>query len=79
MPVQRYEAGISPYGLFQMAGNVGEWVADWYGGNYYESSPLRNPAGPECRIISSVAWRVVVGLAEVSSHLWAIQTASGDS
>lgn len=59
MPVQRYEAGLSPYGLFQMAGNVGEWVADWYGGNYYESSPLRNPAGPDVgsfRVLRGGSW-----------------------
>lgn len=47
MPVQAYEAGKSPYGLHQMAGNVWEWVSDWYGGNYYERSPERNPTGPE--------------------------------
>jgi formylglycine-generating enzyme required for sulfatase activity len=47
MPVQAYESGKSPYGLHQMAGNVGEWVSDWYSANYYERSPETNPSGPE--------------------------------
>ncbi len=44
-PVGSYPAGASPYGALDMAGNIWEWVADWYDANYYASSPVQNPAG----------------------------------
>ena len=39
-------SGASPYGAQDMAGNVLEWVRDWWDADYYEISPLDNPTGP---------------------------------
>jgi len=41
-----YPAGASPYGALDMAGNVFEWVNDWFDSGYYSSSPGSNPPGP---------------------------------
>jgi iron(II)-dependent oxidoreductase len=38
--------GRSPYGARHMAGNIAEWVEDWYGADYYTRMPERNPSGP---------------------------------
>lgn len=44
--VDSYEEGKSPYGLHHMAGNIAEWVQDWFGFDYYAYMPERNPPGP---------------------------------
>lgn len=43
-PVKQYEP--NGYGLYDVAGNVWEWVEDWYDANYYRTSPSKNPTGP---------------------------------
>ena len=45
-PVGSFVSDVSPYGVYDMAGNVFEWCADWYDASYYSTSPAANPAGP---------------------------------
>ncbi len=45
-PVDSYPEGASGYGAYNMAGNVFEWVADWYEPKYYKESVALNPQGP---------------------------------
>lgn len=44
--VGSYPSGASQYGALDMAGNVWEWVNDWYASTYYQGLPYDNPTGP---------------------------------
>jgi formylglycine-generating enzyme required for sulfatase activity len=57
--VGSYSAGVSPYGIYDMAGNVWEWVQDWYAAGYYQQGPARNPKGPDSgvgRFVRGGSW-----------------------
>ena len=62
-PVGSYESGKSLYGLYDMAGNVWEWVNDWYQSDYYATlgDKTSNPMGPSNgngRVLRGGSWLI---------------------
>lgn len=58
-PVGSYPRGASRYGVLDMAGNVWEWMADWYDPDFYRNSPFENPQGAEAgsaRVVRGGSW-----------------------
>ncbi len=62
--VHDYPEGVSGYGAYNMSGNVWEWCLDWYGSDYYQKSPNKNPTGPfsgSIRVRRGGGWNYVSG------------------
>lgn len=59
-PPGSFETGRGPYGIYDMTGNVAEWVADAYDEHYYQKAPYRDPKGPETgdlKVVRGGSWR----------------------
>jgi len=72
VPVGSYPPGKS-YAVYDMAGNVWEWMADWYDGNYYKWAPSRNPKGPDSgqsRVLRGGSWLDAPRLARTATRNW---------
>ena len=57
--VNRYDQGVSPYGVYQMAGNVSEWVSDWFDPEYYrraDKSQSQGPASGQDKVFRGGSW-----------------------
>jgi formylglycine-generating enzyme required for sulfatase activity len=63
------------FGLYDVLGNVWEWVNDWYDQNYYQRSPSQDPTGPasgSTRVVRGGAWNSDPSAVRVSHRDWAI-------
>lgn len=73
-PPGSFESGRSPYGLYDMTGNVAEWVGDTYSEDYYRKTPYRNPRGPDDgqhKVIRGGSWRETEHNARLSKRFQA--------
>jgi formylglycine-generating enzyme required for sulfatase activity len=80
-PVGSFEAGQSLYGIHDLAGNVWEWVSNWYDKDYYEKSPSQNPNGPEqgaTKVLRGGSWYANLGYLK-STYRFSLPPSSRDS
>jgi len=79
-PVETYAA--NGYGLYDMAGNVWEWVNDWFQSDYYSESPTNDPPGPasgSSRVFRGGGWDFGTSYLRVASRSYFTPSYLGDS
>ncbi len=70
--VGSFKSDTSTYGIYDLAGNAQEWVADWYDETYYKTAPNKNPKGPstgKTKVLRGGSWNDSHIAGRVSSRM----------
>jgi formylglycine-generating enzyme required for sulfatase activity len=70
------------FGLYDILGNVWEWVNDWYDEHYYQSSPSQDPSGPVSgvyRVLRGGSWNDFPWVVRVSFRDWGTPNVKDDT